>query len=197
MPVLDNRTPSMESRIDVIPLHDNRTSSIESVTPQRSDNYEDPWPLPTCSQPNFQLGSKDGKAFCDLIGKVYNDIIHWKCNNFLVPSGATGKLFIQDITRLLQAFADGSAMECIAMKASFVMQILLQKPSQKTKSGDHVTHLKKRLDLLKQGDIPLRIQEGRCIQRYLLSRPRPSDDDAIARNSGKMMEQGKFKAIIH
>ena len=153
-----------------MPLHDNRTSSIESVTPQRSDNYKDPWPLPTCSQPNFQRGSKDGKAICDMIGEAYNDIIHWKRNIFLVPSGATGKLFIQEITRLLQAFADGSTMECIALKASFVMQILLlQKPSQKSKSRDHVTHLKRRLDLWKQGDIPLLIQEGRCIQRYLLS----------------------------
>ena len=88
-------------------------------------------------------------------------------------------------------------MECIALKASFVMQILLlQKPSQKSKSRDHVTHLKRRLDLWKQGNIPSLVQEERCIQRYLLSRPRPSDDDAIARNFGKMIEHGKVRSAL-
>ena len=89
IPLLDNRTPCMESRIDVMPLNDNRTSSIESVMPQRPEYYEDPWPLPTCSQPNFQWGSKDGKALCDTIDEAYNDNIHWKCNIFLVSSGAS------------------------------------------------------------------------------------------------------------
>ena len=183
MPLPDNRTHGTESEIDVVLLHDNQTPSMVSVMPQSIDNYEDPWPLPTRSQPNFQWGSKDGKAFCDniMIDEAYNDIIHWKRNIFLLPSGATGKAFIREITRLLQTFAEGSAMECIALKASFVMQILLlQKPSQKSKSRDHVTHQKRRLDLWKQGNIPSLVEEGRCIQRYLLSRPRPSDDDAIA-----------------
>ena len=115
----------------------------------------------------------------------------------LLPSGATGKAFIREMTRLLQAFAEGSAIECIALKASFVVQILLlQKPSQKSKSRDHVTHLKRRPDLWKQGNIPSLVQVGRCIQRHLLSRPRPSDDDAIARNFGKMMEQVKVRSAL-
>ena len=98
---------------------------------------------------------------------------------------------------MLQAFANGSQLESIALKASFVMQILLlQKPSKKSKSKDHISHLKRRLELWKQGDIPLLIQEVRCIQRYLHNRPRPSDDNAIARNFGKMMEQGKVKSAL-
>ena len=110
-----------------------------------------------------------------MIDEAYDDIAHWKRNIFLLPSGATGKSFILEITRLLLAFAEGSALECIALKASFVMQILLlQKPSRKSKSKDHVNHVKRRLELWKQGDIPSLIQEGRCIQCYLLSRPRPS-----------------------
>ena len=54
MPLPDNRTHGMESEIDVVLLHDNQTSSMASVMSQSTDNYEDPWPLPTCSQPNFQ-----------------------------------------------------------------------------------------------------------------------------------------------
>ena len=54
-------------------------------------------------------------------------LIHpcWR-NIFLLPSG---KSFVREITKLLQAFASGSTMEDTALKASFVMQILLlQKP---------------------------------------------------------------------
>ena len=85
VPLPDNRTHGTESEIDVVFLHGNQTSSMVSVMPQSTDNYEDPWPLPTCSQPNFQWGSKDGKAFCDMIDEAYNDIIHWKRNIFLLP----------------------------------------------------------------------------------------------------------------
>ena len=74
--------------------------------------------------------------------------------------------------------------------------LLLQKPSQKSKSRDHVAHLKRRLELWKCGDIQSLLQEGRCIQRYLTNRSRPSDEGVIARNFGKMMEQGKVRNAL-
>ena len=190
--LLDNQISNMEP---VLPSRDNQTPTYLTSSHQQpagdNGNYTDPWPLPTCSQLDFQWGQLDGQTFCEMIDTAYSDR---KRNIFLPPSGAAGKSFIQEITRLLQAFANDSQMESIALKASFVMQILLlQKPSKKSKSKDHISHLKRRLE---QGDIPLLIQEGRCIQRYLHNRPRPSDDNAIARNFGKMMEQGKVKSAL-
>ena len=141
------------------------------MMPERTNGYKDPWPIPTCPEPDFQWGLQDGNAFCDMINEAYDEIIHWKCNIFLLPSGSAGKSFVLEITKLLQAFASGSAMEYTALKASFVLQILLlQKPSQKSKTRDHATHLERRLELWKQGDIPSLIHEGRCIQRYLIRR---------------------------
>ena len=132
-----------------------------------------------------------------MIDTAYNNIINWKRNIFLPPSGVAGKSFIQEINRLLQTFTNGSQMESITLKASFVMQILLlQKPSKKSKSKDHISHLRRRLELWKQGDIPILVQEGKCIQRYLHNVSRPSDDYTIARNFGKMMEQGKVKNAL-
>ena len=50
----------------------------------------------------------------------------------------------------------------------FVLQILLlQKPSQKSKSRDHVVHLKRWLELWKCGDIQSLLQEGRCMHSTL------------------------------
>lgn len=161
------------------------------------DQYEDPWPLPPRSTPDFHWGSLDGKKFCDSIHEAYEEIIHWKRNIFLLPSGASGNSFVVETARLLQAFTDGSALQCIALKASLVMHALpLQKPSQKSKARDHVAHLKRRLEMWREGNIQVLIQEGRCIQRHLTKRPRPSDDEAIARNFGKMMEQGKVRSAL-
>ena len=60
-----------------------------------------------------------------MIDEAYDEIIHWKRNIFLLPSGSVEKSFVWEITSLLQAFASGPTMEYIALKASFVMQILL------------------------------------------------------------------------
>ena len=60
------------------------------------------------------------------------EVIHWQRIIFQIPSGASGKLFVSELARLYQAHADSSSLECITMKVTAVMQILvLQKPSQK------------------------------------------------------------------
>ena len=181
-----------------------RSSDVEFANDQTSQSanmlsadHTDPWPLPCSPCPDFQWGSSDGKIFCASITSAYDEAIHWKRNIFLLPSGNAGKSFIQEMTRLLNAFADGSTMESVALKASFVMQmLLLQKPSKRSKAKDHISHLKRRLELWKQGNIEALVQEGKCIQKPLVNKPRPSDNDAIARNFGRMMEQGKVKAAL-
>ena len=82
-------------------------------------------------------------------------------------------------------------MESVALKASFVMQmLLLQKPNKRSKAMDHISNLKRRLELWKQGNIEALVQEP------LVNKSRPSDNGAIARNFGRMMEQGKVKAAL-
>ena len=67
---------------------------------------------------------------------------------FQVPSGAAGKAFVSELAHLFQTHADSSSLECIAMKAITVMQILLlQKPSRTSKSKDHVIHLQRSMEL--------------------------------------------------
>ena len=74
-------------------------------------------------------------------------------------------------------------MESVALKASFVMQmLLLQKPNKRSKAMDHISNLKRRLELWMQGNIEALVQECKCNQKPLVNKPRPSDNDAIARN---------------
>ena len=57
-------------------------------------------------------------------------------------------------------------LECIAMKATTTLQILLlQKSSRTSKSKDHVTHFQRRMELWLDGDIQALLDEGKCIQK--------------------------------
>ena len=44
---------------------------------------------------------------------------------FSVPSGNAGNAFVSELARLFQAYAEGSALESIALKAVTVMSALL------------------------------------------------------------------------
>ena len=46
---------------------------------------------------NFQWGEKTGDEFCQLIETAYEEIVHWRQNIFLAPSGKAGKAFIREL----------------------------------------------------------------------------------------------------
>lgn len=110
--------------------------------------------LPALQAPYFQWGNHDGMVFCAEVSTTYEEVIHWRRNLFLVPSGSTGKAFVE-LAQLFQAFADCSTLECIAMKVITILQTLLflQKPSHTSKTKDHVKHLQKSLEVWHKGDI--------------------------------------------
>ena len=85
---------------------------------------------------------------------------------------------MKEVARLFQAFADKSSLERVSMKAITLIQtLLLQKPSKKSKIKDHISHLKRRLDLWSSGDIQQLLDKGRCIQARMISRIAPSKND--------------------
>ena len=56
----------------------------------------------------------------------------------MLPSGKSGKSFIQELAKLYLSYAENCPLERIAMKACTVMQsLLLQKPFAKSKTKDH------------------------------------------------------------
>ena len=65
----------------------------------------------------------------------------------LLPSGSTGRRFIEKIARLINSWTFRSEQDTIAMKALMVSPTLpLQKTSSTSKSKDKVQHLKRRLN---------------------------------------------------
>ena len=112
----------------------------EQVTPQ----------LPPFGQVCHNLDSLWGtctiQEFSDAIDDAYGQIVHWRPNLFMVPSGNSGKQFIENLTKLFTAYAQESSHESFAIKAAMTMPaLLLQKPHSKSKTKDHITCLARRL----------------------------------------------------
>ena len=160
------------------------------------------WPVPdqdprSLEPPNFSWGEHSGQVIYDVINSSYEEVIHWKPNLFLVPFGSAGTSVVKEIARLFQAFADGSSLERVSMKAiTLVQTLLLQKPSRRSKTKEHVCHLKRRLDLWSKGDIQQLLDEGRCIQARLISRLAPGKNDVDGHIFRSLMAQGKVHSAL-
>ena len=147
---------------------------------------------------DFQWGDSDGKTFCELIRDAFEVVVHWRCNNFLVPSGKAGNNFVLELARLYQAYADNSALHSIALTTCCVFQVLLlQKPHAKSKSRDYVHCLEHRLDLWYRGDITALVKEGKCIQDHLHSTTQKGPkSNNVARNFDQLMSSGRVTAAL-
>ena len=71
----------------------------------------------------------------DAMNECYEKAVHWIPNLFSLPSGKQGRLFVKELSRLFYLYAEDSAMECIALKAAFLLPLLLQKPHRRSKNA--------------------------------------------------------------
>ena len=66
---------------------------------------------------------------------------------FLIPSGAAVKAYINEITRLMNAWNNNSSIGNIALKALHLMpRLLLEKPRKTSKTKDHIKALERRIE---------------------------------------------------
>ena len=104
---------------------------------------------------------------------------------------------MRELTKLFCTVGEGSALECIALKAVFVACILLlQKPSQSSKAKDHAIILDRRLPSWQDGNITELVTEGRTIQQHLPQRPLQHPDSQLARSFSNLMFEEKTKAAL-
>ena len=79
----------------------------------------------------------------------------------MMPSGAAGEKYIEEITRLLKLWIQDLPLKSIALKGIHVIPaLLLQKPSKNSKSKDHLVSLERRLKLWEEGNISNLAHEG-------------------------------------
>ena len=94
------------------------TPIFETQEPPQSDtgseqDVEDLPPFTPVPDPDFRWGEVEyGRSFACALNRVYYDeIVQWRRNLFKVPSGKAGKTFVRELSRMFNAYADGSAMK--------------------------------------------------------------------------------------
>ena len=170
-----------------------------SVDLQDATIQELPCPAPM-AEAHFTWGSGEVSAeqFIKSVKAAYSEVVHWRRNVFSVPSGKAGKAFVSEMAWLFRSYAEGSALESIAITAAMILPpLLLQKPTPKSKARDHVRCLERRLQCWRDGDIESLLSEGKTIQGRLPRAPlNPNNQESTARAFAKLMFQGKTKAAL-
>ena len=122
---------------------------------------------------------------------VYDEIIKWGRNLFMLPRGKSGERFIKELIRLLYLFVNKTAWESLSLQLVHVfIPIMLQKPSSKSKARDNAKYLLDRLEKWKNGDLNSLMEEARVIQEKL-KRKKQSHDSSIQKGFSRLMMVGK------
>ena len=98
--------------------------------------------LDTIALQSSVWGSHNESDFKQIINSAYEEIVHWRKNIFLLPSGASGKQFITETTRMIDLWTNKAPVfRDIAMNILMIMpSLLLQKhhTNQLQKNTAHV-----------------------------------------------------------
>ena len=165
------------------------------LIPNNAHSLPPPTPM---ANPSFVCGMLDAETFMHSVTAAYAEVVHWRRNTFSVPYGSAGKKFVSELSKLYRAYAEGSALEPIALKATTVMSLLLlQKPSRNSKSRDHSACLERRLRAWTEGDINNLILEGRTLQNRLPKISSSTNDEKnLVRAFSNLMFKGKTSAAL-
>jgi len=146
----------------------------------------------------FKWGEFDGKEINKNFDFVYEKVVFWRKNLFMLPTGRAGKKFIDEITRLLHCWVDKSALADVAFKAIMIMpNLLLQKPSKTSKAKDHFNALEKRMELWESGDVLALYKESETIQKaFTKTSTSKKDINHISKKFANLMQKGNVNAAI-
>ena len=177
--------------------------ATHALSPHNQDSIQCPLQEPQLPSytptnvPSFRWGSLNADDFSHALEGTYAEVVHWRRNNFKVPTGKSGKEFVRELSSLFSAFASASSMESIALKATVIMPILLlQKPHRRSKTKDHITCLERRLQVWKEGNLNELTLEGRTIQSRLSKFDKSMATQNLSCSFANLMFEGKTKAAL-
>ena len=91
------------------------------------------------NQERFYWNELTGSRFHTLIHDAYKKTIQWKRNMFILPTGASGKEYINETMHLFNLWVYNTPYESIAQKAiQMMLPLLLRKLSKSSKSQEHL-----------------------------------------------------------
>ena len=112
-------------------------------------------------------------------------------------TGASGKKFINKITRLFHQWTNYAPLKKTALKGIHVMlALLLQKSSRKLKARNHVIALKRQLELWDKGNINKLLDKGKEIQERLPSINTAMNLQKISMKFKHLMQKGNVNGAL-
>ena len=115
----------------------------------------------------------------------------WRKNLFLLPSRKAGRKFIGEVSRLMSEWLHDSPLKDIEFKAIMAMpSLLLQKPSQKSKSKDHLRALERRLELWESGEVMELLKESDIIQKTMKVTNKTTSANEISKKFAREISKG-------
>ena len=66
-----------------------------------------------------------GSTFENDLNNTYEKIVHWKENLFLLPSGAAGKRYVEEVTCLIKLWVQDTSLKSISLKEVHAISALL------------------------------------------------------------------------
>ena len=99
-------------------------------------------PLNNNEVTHYSCGRYRDMEFEENVTFIYEQIVYWKKNLFLLLTRKTGKLFINELIKLFNALIDDSPLKKIAMKSVMIMpSLLLQNPQRRVNQKTIWKHL--------------------------------------------------------
>ena len=127
------------------------------------------------------------------LSQVYETVVFWRKNRFLLQSGKAVRKFIGEVSRLMSEWLYDSPLKDIAFKAIMVMpSLLLQKPSQKSKLKDHLRALERRLELWELGEVMELLKESDTIQKNMKATNQTTSINEISGKFTREMRKGNI-----
>ena len=146
----------------------------------------------------FKWGDIDGKTFTERVELIYEKVVYWKKNLFLLRTGKSGKLYIDENVKLLNSWVEGTTLHNIAFKAIMIMpNLLLQKPSKNSKAKDHLTALERTVQRWLKGDLMQLSHEGETIQKNLTQQLTKGDIGNFPKKFAALMRKGNANVAIN
>jgi len=145
----------------------------------------------------FAWGKYTNTSIENSINTIYEQIVFWRKNLFLLPTGSAGKRYIDETTRLLNSWSQNSPLKHIAMKAIMIMpSLLLQKPGKNSKSVDHRKALERRLQLWHAGEFWKLFEEANALQARLPDNLDRKSMNKISKQFADRMKKGNINGAL-
>ena len=128
------------------------------------------------------------------VQKAYEGTGAFKANLFELPTGETGKGYLEELNLWLSRVALKTSYERIAMKIVMIMpHLLLQRPAMRTPKRMVTETLNRRMRLWRKGEIGELLEEAKRIQKENkrhLERKEKEEDEKVRQSFVQYMQRG-------